>query len=78
MFDQRLPDAYERLLMDVARGNQTLFMRHDEVMAAWKFIDPIIAAAAEKQPHIYPSGSFGPDAQNHLFDDENGWIDPTQ
>ena len=76
-FEQRLPDAYERLLMDVARGNQTLFMRHDEVMAAWKFIDPIIAAAAKKEPHIYTSGSFGPDAQDTLFDDENSWIEPT-
>ena len=77
-FEQRLPDAYERLLMDVARGNQTLFMRHDEVMAAWKFIDPIIASAAEKDPHIYPSGSFGPEAQDHLFEDDNSWIDPTE
>ena len=34
-FSARLPDAYERLLMDTARGNQTLFMRHDEVLAAW-------------------------------------------
>ena len=76
-FEQRLPDAYERLLMDVARGNQTLFMRHDEVMAAWKFIDPVIAAAAKKEPHIYPSGSFGPEAQDTLFDDENSWIEPT-
>ena len=77
-FDQRLPDAYERLLMDVARGNQTLFMRHDEVMAAWKFIDPIISSAAEKDPHIYPSGSFGPEAQDNLFEDDNSWIDPTE
>ena len=37
-FVERLPDAYERLLMDVARGNQTLFMRLDEVLAAWDFI----------------------------------------
>ena len=67
-FKTRLPDAYERLLMDVARGNQTLFMRHDEVMAAWDFMDPIIEAAAEKAPEIYPAGSFGPDAQEQLFD----------
>ena len=42
-FGGRLPDAYERLLMDTARGNQTLFMRHDEVLAAWAFIDPVCA-----------------------------------
>ena len=37
-----VPDAYERLIMDVMRGNQTLFMRGDEVEAAWKWTDPII------------------------------------
>ena len=44
-FKTRLPEAYERLLMDVARGNQTLFMRSDEVEAAWAFIDPIVNEA---------------------------------
>jgi glucose-6-phosphate 1-dehydrogenase len=38
-----MPDAYERLIMDVIRGNQTLFMRGDEVEAAWAWTDPIIA-----------------------------------
>ena len=66
MFQTRLPDAYERLLMDVARGNQTLFMRHDEVMAAWDFMDPIIEAAAKMKPEIYPAGSFGPESQARL------------
>lgn len=76
-FKTRLPDAYERLLMDVARGNQTLFMRHDEVMAAWHFMDPIIAAAAEVAPEIYPAGSFGPEAQDALFaTGEMGWQAP--
>ena len=37
-----IPDAYERLIMDVIRGNQTLFMRGDEVEAAWEWTDPII------------------------------------
>jgi glucose-6-phosphate 1-dehydrogenase len=39
-----VPDAYERLIMDVIRGNQTLFMRGDEVEAAWAWTDPIIEA----------------------------------
>ncbi len=39
-----IPDAYERLIMDVIRGNQTLFMRGDEVEAAWAWTDPIIRA----------------------------------
>src|SRR5690606_3147375 len=40
-FQIRQPDAYERLLLDVVRGNQTLFMRRDEVATAWDWIDPI-------------------------------------
>ena len=43
-FKVRYPDAYERLLIDVIRGNPTLFMRRDEVEAAWAWIDPILAA----------------------------------
>ena len=71
-----MPDAYERLLMDVARGNQTLFMRNDEVMAAWKFMDPIIEAAAGMEPEIYKPDTWGPDSQNCLFGDGGGWITP--
>lgn len=58
----RMPDAYERLLMDVVRGNQTLFMRGDEVEAAWCWIDPIIAAwdASGLKPEAYDPGSRGP------------------
>ena len=40
-FGEAPADAYERLLMDALRGNAALFMRRDEVEAAWKFIDPI-------------------------------------
>lgn len=76
-FDQRLPDAYERLLMDTARGNQTLFMRLDEVLAAWQFVDPIIERAAEVPPAIYQSGSMGP--EDALFaQTESVWIDPVE
>ena len=39
-----MPEAYERLIMDVIRGNQTLFMRGDEVEAAWEWTDPIVRA----------------------------------
>ena len=42
----RFPDAYERLLMDVVRGNATLFMRRDEVEAAWAWVEPILEAWA--------------------------------
>jgi len=76
-FSARLPDAYERLLMDTARGNQTLFMRHDEVLAAWAFIDPVISLASELAPSLYRQGTFGP--ADH-FGGEGGsiWIDPSE
>lgn len=56
------PDAYQRLLLDVVRGDQTLFMRGDEVEAAWSWIDPIIAAwrDADYPPEIYAPASEGP------------------
>jgi glucose-6-phosphate 1-dehydrogenase len=57
-----MPEAYERLIMDVIRGNQTLFMRGDEVEAAWAWVDPIIAAwnEAGTRPHPYDAGGAGP------------------
>ncbi len=57
------PEAYERLIMDVIRGNQTLFMRGDEVEAAWAWTDPIIGAWQDRGdvPKPYESGSAGPD-----------------
>lgn len=61
-FDTRAPDAYERLLLDVIRGNQTLFMRRDEVEAAWDWVDPMIEAW-ETHSHTceeYIAGSWGP------------------
>ncbi|MGH1539331.1 MAG: glucose-6-phosphate dehydrogenase [Arenicella sp.] len=58
----RMPDAYERLLLDVVRGNQTLFMRGDEVEAAWHWVDPIITAwqASGESPEQYDNASQGP------------------
>ncbi|WP_273758070.1 glucose-6-phosphate dehydrogenase [Bartonella sp. AU55XJBT] len=69
-FFERNPDAYERLLMDVIRGDQTLFMRRDEVEAAWRWIDPIIEGwEAIKQPvHGYSAGSWGPTASTILME----------
>ena len=76
-FEQRLPDAYERLLMDTARGNQTLFMRLDEVLAAWDFVDPILERAKDSQPAIYHTNSMGP--ADALFENTgSGWITPAE
>ena len=61
-FGGRSPDAYERLLMDVVRGNTTLFMRRDEVEAAWAWVAPILDhwARPAHRPRRYPAGTNGP------------------
>ncbi len=74
--NQDPPDAYERLVMDVIRGNQTLFMRGDEVEAAWAWTDPIIAGwqARGDVPKPYDSGSTGPgDAELLMKRDGRLW-----
>ncbi|QUJ77784.1 glucose-6-phosphate dehydrogenase [Sulfitobacter albidus] len=62
-------DAYERLIMDVIRGNQTLFMRGDEVEAAWAWTDPIIEGweARNDVPKPYDYGSNGPTDSEELM-----------
>ncbi len=69
-FAVRYPDAYERLLMDTVRGNATLFMRRDEVEAAWAWVEPIIEAWAGRPeaPKPYPAGSWGPTASIALIE----------
>ncbi|WP_310619182.1 glucose-6-phosphate dehydrogenase [Flexibacterium corallicola] len=69
-FEVRSPDAYERLLMDMIRGDQTLFMRRDEVEAAWKWIDPILKNWAKdpEPPKSYTSGTWGPSASIALIE----------
>ncbi|MEM7470207.1 MAG: glucose-6-phosphate dehydrogenase [Pseudomonadota bacterium] len=71
-----VPDAYERLIMDVIRGNQTLFMRGDEVEAAWKWTDPLIDGWTKRgeKPRVYEPGSSGPeDALMLLHRDGRRW-----
>jgi glucose-6-phosphate 1-dehydrogenase len=50
--------------MDVVRGDQTLFMRRDEVEAAWRWIDPILEAWENEgtAPNAYTAGTWGPTA----------------
>ncbi len=69
-------DAYERLIMDVIRGNQTLFMRGDEVEAAWAWTDPLIEGweARNDVPKVYDAGSAGPeDAMMLMHRDGRKW-----
>ena len=69
-FGGRSPDAYERLLLDVIRGRPTLFMRVDEVQAAWRWTDQILAAWDQHGilPRAYGSGSWGPSAAVALIE----------
>jgi glucose-6-phosphate 1-dehydrogenase len=71
-----LPDAYERLLLDVLNGDASLFTRADEVETAWALIDPIIQAweSQKKPPVVYEPGSWGPeDADDLLARDKRQW-----
>jgi glucose-6-phosphate 1-dehydrogenase len=75
-FGVRYPDAYERLLMEVLRGNPALFMRRDEVEAAWAWIDGIIDGwqVSKQKVETYVSGSWGPTSSSMLLDrDGRAW-----
>jgi glucose-6-phosphate 1-dehydrogenase len=69
-FGGRSPDAYERLLLDVIRGRPALFMRVDELEAAWRWIDRIREGWAEtgQTPKPYAAGSWGPNAAIALIE----------
>ena len=69
-FSDDLPDAYERLLLDVMLGDPTLFPRWDEVEQAWQAVQPILDRWAEAPPPEFPSyeaGSWGPKAADELI-----------
>ncbi|HVZ67888.1 MAG TPA: glucose-6-phosphate dehydrogenase [Rhizomicrobium sp.] len=70
--------AYERLLLDVLRGNQTLFVRRDETENAWRWIDTIEEGwrARDMKPEPYAAGSWGPaDAYTLIGRDGQSWCD---
>lgn len=58
---KKIPDAYERVLVDAIRGDQTLFASTEEVMAAWKFITPILEHWHSLQLFRYDKGTEGPE-----------------
>jgi glucose-6-phosphate 1-dehydrogenase len=69
-FGSGYPDAYERLLVEVIRGNPALFMRRDEVEFAWRWIDGIIDGWSESGQKIeeYVAGTWGPAAASLLLE----------
>jgi glucose-6-phosphate 1-dehydrogenase len=76
-FKIELPEAYERLLLDALRGDATLFMRSDEMEAAWEFVTPILEAwRAAPPPRLpnYAAGTWGPAEADQLMDSRfGGW-----
>ncbi|MDD5272373.1 MAG: glucose-6-phosphate dehydrogenase [Methylovulum sp.] len=70
--NEKAVDAYEDLLLDVMKGDRSLFLRFDEVEYAWRIVDPILQTWAVERDYIatYPAGSWGPE-DSRLFDKES-------
>lgn len=70
--DEKAIDAYEDLLLDVLKGDRSLFLRFDEVEHAWRIVDPILQTWAVERDYIatYPAGSWGPE-DSRLFDKDS-------
>lgn len=71
--DEKRIDAYEELLLDVIKGDHSLFLRFDEVDYAWRIVDPILRVWAMERDYIttYPAGSWGPEESRRLFEKES-------
>jgi glucose-6-phosphate 1-dehydrogenase len=69
-----LPEAYETVLLDLVRGDQTLFVRADAVEAAWALYEPIL----KRRPpmHLYPAGSWGPEEVANLLQGRDWDVSP--
>jgi len=70
--DEKL-DAYESLLLDIIEGDQSLFLRYDEVEWAWQVVDPILRVWATDRDyiHTYSAGTWGPQETRRLFERED-------
>ncbi len=79
-FNIATPDAYETLLWDALRGDATLFMRADQVEAAWQLFAPVLTAWSETPPNDFPNyaaGSWGPESSDELIhSDKRQWLIP--
>lgn len=77
-FLERFPDAYERLIVDVLRGEQTLFMRQDELEAAWMWIESITSSwkKSNMKNVLYEAGSWGPG--NNVLEKNHVWTKAKQ
>jgi glucose-6-phosphate 1-dehydrogenase len=76
-FTESSPEAYERLILDVLLGDQTLFPRNEEVDASWQVIDPLEEFWASRSPETYRAGEWGPHkADEMLARDGRTWRRP--
>jgi len=71
-FNGGIPDSYERLLLDALNGDAALFIRSDEIAAAWALMDGVLGAWASPTSgapalEIYPRGSWGPSGADELL-----------
>lgn len=74
---QELPDAYEKLILDAIRGDQTFFNDAAEVEAQWAFTDPL--ADAMNKPFVYKEGSWGPKEADEMIEaDGRAWLEPSE
>jgi glucose-6-phosphate 1-dehydrogenase len=72
-FGAASPEAYERLLLDAMRGDQTLFTRRDEVESAWKIVGSILKVTESAEfpaPHPYDAGTWGPEEADRLLEED--------
>jgi glucose-6-phosphate 1-dehydrogenase len=80
-FNMPSPEAYETLLYDVMTGDATLFMRADQVEAAWRVLMPVLETWADNPPNDFPNyaaGTWGPESAEALVAvDGNSWLTPT-
>lgn len=67
-YSKEIPDAYERLLLDAIEGERRLFIRSDELDAAWSLFTPVLKELEDKKivPEYYPYGSRGPIGAHYL------------
>lgn len=75
VFGVKMPEAYQRLLLDCMLGDQTLFARHDGILASWELLMPVLESwSQDKAIDTYPAGSDGPASQQTLWNSSaSGW-----
>ena len=80
-FGSRSPDAYETLLWDIMKNDPTLFMRADQVEAAWRLLMPVFEVWAVAPPSDFPNyaaGTWGPENTQALLAQGHSWPLPTE